>query len=153
MKKRLKRSAIAISLILCGCAAPNSIQPKNHLIDQAVLAHSHQLNQPKLSPANWPAQTWWQSLGDTKLDHLIQTALNHSPTMQLADANLVNASPMVMAANAQFAPTLSATAGATRSRLSRSEDPTLQGNRYGTLYTLGLSGNYSLDLCVGGGES
>ncbi|KUJ00663.1 efflux transporter outer membrane subunit [Vibrio sp. MEBiC08052] len=149
MKNLLKCLSIAITLILCGCAAPNNIQPKNHLADQSVLAHSHQLNHPKLSPANWPAQTWWQSLGDTQLEHLIQTALNHSPTMQLADANLVNASAMVMAANAQFDPTLSATAGATRSRLSRSEDSTLQGNRYGTLYTLGLTGNYAFDLWGG----
>ncbi|MDW6091589.1 efflux transporter outer membrane subunit [Vibrio rhizosphaerae] len=149
MKNLLQYSSMTLALFLCGCAAPNHIQPHNHLAKQSILAHSQQLNHPHLSPANWPAQTWWQSLGDEQLDHLIQTALNHSPTMQLADANLVNASAMVMAANAQFDPTLSATAGATRSRLSRSEDSTLQGNRYGTLYTLGLTGSYAFDLWGG----
>ncbi len=149
MRKVTTLSAIASIFFLYGCAAPDNIKPVNHLADKSILEHSQHLKTERLSPAVWPAEDWWVPLDDSQLDHLITLALKNSPDLQMADAMLMQASSMVMAADAQFQPLMSANAGATRARLSRSEDYSYQGNSYGTVYNLGLSGSYSFDLWGG----
>lgn len=149
MSKLTALAAVISVAMLYGCAAPSDIQPTNQLNDQSVLAHSTQLSDSTLSAADWPQSDWWTALNDAQLNELIQRALVNSPTLQLANANLNKASAAVMTADAQFDPQLAANAGATRSRLSRSEDYGYQGNRYGTVYNLGLSGSYNVDLWGG----
>lgn len=150
MKTILKPLAAMISVtLLYGCTAPSDIKPANKLNKSSVLAHSQQLDNESLSSADWPKQQWWKSLHDEQLNELIKLAMKHSPTIQMANANLRKASASVMAADAQFEPQLSAQGGVTRSRLSRSEDPLFQGSRYTTVYDLGLSGQYTFDLWGG----
>ncbi len=149
MMKYTKLTAVASMVLLYGCAAPSNIKPTNQLADQTILEHSQNLNQTKLSPAVWPAEDWWVVLNDRQLENLIDLALKNSPDMQLANASLMNASAMVMAADAQFDPSVSADASMSRARLSRSQDYSFQGHRYGTIYNLGLSGSYSFDLWGG----
>ncbi len=149
MMKYTKLTAIASMVLLYGCAAPSDIKPTNKLADKAVLEHSQSLNNSHLTPAVWPDQNWWVVFNDPQLDNLITLALQNSPDMQLANANLMSASAMVMAADAQFDPSLSADTSVSRARLSRSQDYSLQGHRYGTIYNLGLSGSYSFDLWGG----
>lgn len=150
MNKLTPLAAVISVAMLYGCAAPSDIKPTNQIKDQSVLAHSKSLASTDLSAATWPQSDWWTVLNDTQLNNLIQRALKNSPTLQLANANLNKASAAVMAADAQFDPQLAANAGATRSRLSRSEDTVFhQGNQYSTLYSLGLSGSYNVDLWGG----
>ena len=149
MNKLTPLAAVISVAMLYGCAAPSDIKPTNQLNDKSVLEHSKSLASTDLSAATWPQSDWWTVLSDTQLNELIQRALKNSPTLQLANANLNKASAAVMAADAQFDPQLAANAGATRSRLSRSEDYSYQGNQYGTVYNLGLSGSYNVDLWGG----
>ncbi len=149
MSKLTALAALIPVAMLYGCAAPGDITPTNQLNDKSVLQHSASLASSDFSAANWPQSDWWTVLNDAQLNALIEQALQHSPTLQLANANLSKASAAVMAADAQFDPQLAANAGATRSRLSRSEDYSFQGNQYGTIYNLGLSGSYNVDLWGG----
>lgn len=149
MIKHTKLTTAVAILLLYGCAAPSNIQPANTLAEKSIIEHSKNINELTLSSADWPAQNWWLALNDLQLEKLIALALKNSPDMQLANASLVNASSMVMAAEAQFDPSLSADASVSRARLSRSQDYSFQGNRYGTIYNLGLTGSYALDLWGG----
>ncbi|MFC3023479.1 efflux transporter outer membrane subunit [Vibrio zhugei] len=150
MKTMMKPLAALVSVtLLYGCAAPSDIKPANKINTSSVLAHSQHLADESLSPAQWPQQQWWTSLHDAQLNRLVEQALQYSPTIQMANANLRKASASVMAAEAEFEPRLTAQGGMTRSRLSRSEDPLGQGSRYTTLYSLGLSGEYTFDLWGG----
>ncbi len=147
---KLTPLAVVLSIVLInGCAAPGDIQPMNQLADQEILANSQQLPQDNFSAANWPTENWWHQLADPQLDELVDQAMQHSPTIQLANASLTRASAMVMVADSLFEPQVNAEASATRARLSRSEDYSMQGNRYGTIYSMGLSGGYSFDLWGG----
>lgn len=149
--RKLKRPLaclIAITFIY-GCSAPDGIKPIVHLADTSILAHSQKLKTAAFSTATWPQKNWWIELKDPQLNQLIDQAMQHSPSMQLATANLTKASAMVMAADAQFDPLVNAEASASRSRLSRSEDSYHLGNSYATGYNLGLSANYSFDLWGG----
>lgn len=147
---KLTTVSIFVSLsLLYGCSAPDQIKPGNQIGDQAVLNHSASLEKHQFSVAEWPTQDWWKSFADNQLNQLIDRALKNSPDIQLANASLTKASSYVMAADSQFDPVVSADASARRARLSRSEDYTYQGNRYGTVYNLGLNASYSFDLWGG----
>lgn len=151
-KFMLSAAAVAVAM-LSGCAAPGDIQPTNQLNRAEVLSHSSRLAPSQFSAAAWPQTDWWTALNDAQLNDLIARALKSSPTLQLANANLRKASAVVMAADAQFDPQLAVNAGVARSRLSRSEDYSFQGNRYGTISSLGLSGSYHVDLWGGERDS
>jgi efflux transporter, outer membrane factor (OMF) lipoprotein, NodT family len=149
MRRYFILSSLTIGVLLSGCAAPDSIHPKNTLFGNNILAHSQSLNADSLSSANWPQEAWWQHFGDQNLNTLINEALKNSPDMQLATARLSQADAQVAAADSLFDPTLNANASMSRSRLSRIEDYSGQGNRFGTSRDLGLNFNYSFDLWGG----
>lgn len=136
-------------MTLLGCSAPNNIKPSNKINQANVLANSQHLETATLSHADWPEDDWWRAFNDTQLIHLVELSQENSPTLQLADANLAKASAIIRAADTSLEPHVEAQAGASRSRLSRSEDYAYQGNTYGTLYRLGLHANYDFDLWGG----
>jgi NodT family efflux transporter outer membrane factor (OMF) lipoprotein len=142
-------TVIVSLLILAGCSAPANIHPHNQIADQNLIEQSASLKNDLFSVADWPAQKWWKRLGDSQLDTLIAEAMEHSPDIQLASANLVRASSMVMAADSQFEPNAAITASVARARLSRSEDYSFEGNRFGEMRNLGVNFSYSFDLWGG----
>lgn len=142
-------SSLTISLVLAGCSAPDNIRTENTLSDSTLLNQSKSLNTSVLSSADWPQQAWWQKLGDHHLNELITESLKNSPDMQLASARLAQANAQVAAADSQFDPSLTADANIRRSRLSRLEDYSGEGNRFGTSRSMGLNFNYSFDLWGG----
>lgn len=148
----LKLAKLTTFMSLCflyGCAPPSSIKTHNTMEDGSLISHASNLQTKNLYSANWPSQSWWLSLDDAQLNRLIEQALKHSPDIQMANANLEKASSLVMSADSKFDPVVSADAGVTRSRLSRVEDYSYQGNKYGSVYNLGLNMNYSFDLWGG----
>lgn len=149
MIKLAKFTTFMSLCFLYGCAPPANIKTHNTMVDSTIVGHATDLETKNLYSANWPAQSWWLSLQDEQLNNLIKQAIAHSPDIQMADANLQKASAYVMAADSKFDPVISANAGATRSRLSRVEDYSYQGSKYGTVYNLGLNMNYSFDLWGG----
>ena len=142
-------SLVFVSMVLAGCARYSGLNTEGKSLDAKTLKAAQSLEGVKVTPAAWPEKSWWQRLGDTQLDGLIQEALRDSPDMQIAAARAHQAAAAAGAADAARMPTLDAGADVTRSRLSRAQDPTGQGGRYGTERDLNLTFNYTFDLWGG----
>ncbi|MFT3898421.1 MAG: efflux transporter outer membrane subunit [Thermomonas sp.] len=94
--------------LLAACASTGGLQPAAapRAIDDHVLTRS--LSGAPLSPAEFPAQDWWRSLGDPQLDALIAEALQGSPSLAAADARVRKAQAQAGLADAERKPTVSA---------------------------------------------
>ncbi|WP_223523080.1 efflux transporter outer membrane subunit [Pseudomonas sp. BF-RE-24] len=152
MKRRTLRtrlSLVVLAMSLAGCASYSGLKTEGVSLEAQSLKAGQSLNGVTLSQAAWPKRDWWKSLGDPQLDGLIREALRDSPDMQIASARVHQASAAAYAANAARLPTLDASGGASRSRLSRDQDPQGQGGAYSTLRTLGVDFNYNFDLWGG----
>ena len=140
---------MCVSLALAGCASYSGLVTEGTSLHAKDLKAAQALSGVNVTPAAWPEKSWWKRLGDVQLDGLIDEALRDSPDMQIASARAHQATAAAGAANAARMPTLNAEADVTRSRLSRSQDPTGQGSRYDTLRDIGLTFNYTFDLWGG----
>ena len=142
-------SLVLAAMTLAGCANYSGLGTQGQRLDANTLHTGKSLSGVTLSSAAWPAADWWKSLGDPQLDGLIQEALQNSPDMQVADARAHQAEAAAYAANAARMPTLDASAGVSRSRLAKDQDPRGQGDAYSTVRNIGASFNYNFDLWGG----
>lgn len=147
MLKPLALAAVTLPFIY-GCSAPDDINPAEH-IDTTAVENSSLTLHTTLTPAKWPSVNWWEKYQDPQLTSLINQALENNPDMPLADARLRQASAFIDQADAQFDPNVDLSASARRSRMSRLEDPSYQGNKFGTSRTLGIDASYTFDLWGG----
>jgi NodT family efflux transporter outer membrane factor (OMF) lipoprotein len=99
---------VLATALLAACASTGGLQPaaEPHPIDDHVLTRS--LSGASLSPAEFPAQDWWRSLGDPQLDALIAEALQGSPSLAAADARVRKAQAQAGLADAERKPTVGA---------------------------------------------
>ncbi|WP_324727469.1 efflux transporter outer membrane subunit [Pseudomonas chlororaphis] len=146
---RTRFSLVLLAMSLAGCANYSGLTTEGVSLDTKSLKAGQSLSGVTLSPAAWPKSDWWKSLGDPQLDGLIREALHDSPDMQIASARAHQASAAAYAADAARMPTLDASGSASRSRLSRSQDPRGQGDNYSTLRSLTGTFNYTFDLWGG----
>ncbi|PWB31489.1 multidrug RND transporter [Pseudomonas sp. SDI] len=142
-------SLIVLALTLAGCANYRGLLPEGLRLDAAELKAGQTLKGVTLSAAAWPRRDWWRNLGDPQLDRLIAEALRDSPDMQIASARAHQASAAAYAADAARMPSLDASAGISRSRLARDQDPRGEGGAYSTLRTVEATFNYTFDLWGG----
>lgn len=142
-------SLVLAAMTLAGCANYSGLDTQGQRLDANTLHTGKFLSGVTLSSAAWPAADWWKSLGDPQLDGLIQEALQNSPDMQVADARAHQAEAAAYAANAARMPTVDASAGVSRSRLAKDQDPRGQGDAYSTVRNIGASFNYNFDLWGG----
>lgn len=146
---RVSASLLALAIGLAGCANSRGLDTEGRATDPQSLEAAKTLEGVKLSPAGWPATDWWKQLGDAQLDSLILEALRDSPDMQVADARTHQATAAAYAADASRMPSADASAGVSRSRLARDQDPLGAGGRYSTLRSLGVNFDYRFDLWGG----
>ena len=93
---------------------------------------------------------WWQSLGSSKLDALIEQALQTSPTLASAKATLRQAQEIHAAqAGSTLYPQVDAGIGAQRQRLNPSALGQAGGAREFSLYNASVGVHYNLDLAGG----
>ncbi|MGE1174993.1 efflux transporter outer membrane subunit [Pseudomonas sp. BW7P1] len=152
MSGKTLRSSLTLvlsAMILAGCANYSGLDTQGKNLDAKDLKVGQSLNGVPLSPAAWPKSDWWTSLGDPQLDGLIREALHDSPDMQIAEARAHQASAAAYAADAERYPTLDASAGITRSRLAKDQDPRGQGDAYATTRNISAGFNYNFDLWGG----
>ncbi|WP_248797575.1 efflux transporter outer membrane subunit [Pseudomonas sp. MWU13-2105] len=142
-------SLVFLSMLLAGCASYSGLHTEGVSLEAKNLKAAQSLKGVTLSPAAWPKNDWWKSLGDPQLDGLIREALHDSPDMQVASARAHQASAAAYAADAARMPTLDASGSVSRSRLARDQDPSGRGGVYDTVRKLGVSFNYSFDLWGG----
>ena len=109
----------------------------------------------RLNPGAEIAGEWWQLFHSSALDEVVRTAIAGSPTLAAADATLAQAREQVNVARGALLPNVSGSAGVQHSATSSSPQggPGGAGGAGGssgsTLYTMGLSASYSLDLFGG----
>lgn len=142
-------TAAVLATMLAGCASYKGLNTSAERLAEQNLHSEQTLQGITLSPAAWPSGTWWQALGDAQLNALVDEALRDSPDLAIAMARAHQAQAAAAAANADRQPTLDADASVSRSRLSRQQDPTGEGDRYGTQRTLEATFNYDFDLWGG----
>ncbi|MDR9751299.1 efflux transporter outer membrane subunit [Pseudomonas sp. SZMC_28357] len=146
---RAQLGLVLLAMSLAGCANFSGLHSEGVSLEAKNLQAGQSLSGVTLSPAAWPTSDWWKSLGDPQLDGLIREALKDSPDMQIADARAHQANAAAYAAEAERLPTVDASAGISRSRLARDQDPSGQGGRYSTLRSVGATFNYNFDLWGG----
>ena len=121
-----------------GSAAPSEAQQK-----LAPEASAPLPKQKTTVGADLPAQ-WWQMFKSASLDQTLKLSLANSPTLAQATATLAQAQEQVKVAQAAFLPRLGANAGVQRNGNS---EPVPQSQS--TVYTLGLSASYAVDIFGG----
>jgi NodT family efflux transporter outer membrane factor (OMF) lipoprotein len=93
--------------------------------------------------ADLPTQ-WWQVFKSPALDQALKLSLANSPTLAQATATLAQAQEEVRVAQAAFLPRVNANAGVQRNGNS---EPGPQSQQ--TVYTMGLSASYAVDVFGG----
>lgn len=140
---------VLMAMSMAGCANYTGLDTQGQRLDANTLQTGKSLSGVTLSSAAWPSADWWKSLGDPQLDGLINEALQNSPDMQVASARAHQAQAAAYAADAARMPTLDASAGVSRSRLAKDQDPRGEGDAYSTVRNIGASFNYTFDLWGG----
>jgi len=142
-------SLVLVAMTVAGCANYSGLDTEGKRLEANNLQAGKSLSGVTLSPAAWPKADWWKSLGDPQLDGLIHEALRDSPDMQVASARAHQAEAAAYAADAARMPTLDASAGVSRSRLAKDQDPQGIGGTYATVRNISAGFNYNFDLWGG----
>lgn len=138
-----KLAALALSLVLAGCASFSGIAPQANLRS----AESVGLAPAETGPAFRAADDWWQQFGDQQLDRLIARALQGNPSLKIAQARLARAQAASEAARANTMPQIGGSADVTRQRFTEHGlyPPPIAGSKV-TIADLGLQGSWELDF-------
>ncbi|MBK1681105.1 efflux transporter outer membrane subunit [Rhodocyclus tenuis] len=100
---------------------------------------------PAVPLSTQPLADWWRQLGDSTLDELIEQALAGNLDLKLTQARLRQARAARTQAASAYFPSLSASAGASRSKASRAVSALPQR----TLYDSGFDASWEIDLFGG----
>lgn len=141
--------ALASVLVLAGCASSRGLAPEGQLLDADSLQTQRSLSDATVSPAAFPTQDWWTSLGDAQLDSLITEALQGTPSLASADARVRQAVAQAGLADAARKPTLSGSAQYVGVQLPETLAAPPLGGSYTDIAMLGLTFNYTFDLWGG----
>jgi NodT family efflux transporter outer membrane factor (OMF) lipoprotein len=93
-------------------------------------------------------ERWWTTFASDEIDHRVDQALAHSPTIASAQAALKQARENVSAANGGLFPSVDANIGAQRGN-ANSFGQLAPGQSVFNVYTAGVNVNYTLDLFGG----
>ncbi|MGL5429869.1 MAG: AdeC/AdeK/OprM family multidrug efflux complex outer membrane factor [Vibrio sp.] len=122
------------SLMLVGCSVMDDYP------DLATIRGANQLGVTNTfshqAVMDWPSANWWQRYQDQQLNQLIEEALLHSPSLDLAMARLTRAQGLAQQAGAARSFDLGLAASATQSKVSeryQAANPPDGWNDYGTL--------------------
>jgi NodT family efflux transporter outer membrane factor (OMF) lipoprotein len=158
-----KPASLAVTLAaltLAGCAVgpdfrgPGPPHTQGYLHPGPPPGQTQPQDVQHVNPGAEIAGAWWELFGSPALDEVVRAAIAGSPTLAAADATLSQAREQVNVARAALLPSASGNAGVQHSGTSASSQfatgPGGAGSPSGsTLYTLGLSASYSLDLFGG----
>ncbi|RNE68586.1 multidrug efflux MFS transporter outer membrane subunit VceC [Vibrio cholerae] len=127
-------ASLLSAFVLTGCSVPD------HYPDLATMWEANELSSTNTfshqAEMDWPSANWWQRYQDAQLNHLIEEALQHSPSLEMAMARLKGAQGFARQAGAIRSFDLGLAASATESKVSeryQSATPPDGWNDYGTL--------------------
>lgn len=151
--------AAALALLLAatlagGCATlpsvgPDYAPPKVPLPDAWHTDVSTPQDLPPPTPAAQRLADWWRQLGDPQLDRLIDTALADNLDLKLAQARLRQARASREQAVGGYYPTVTTSAGASRTKASTGGQAGLPETSAQSMYNVGFDASWELDLFGG----
>ncbi|BFM05626.1 efflux transporter outer membrane subunit [Halioxenophilus aromaticivorans] len=112
MKMKTLAASVLLAGTLAGCVSAPEIQPQAELTEASQLGLSHELF------TFTGQQQWWQAYGDEQLNQLVQAALQKSPDLASARAQVRAAQAQLLAAGGSRQPSLGFDASVARQRLS-----------------------------------
>ena len=139
---RFKVFALALaSSVVVGCA---SLQPASA---PAMLGAAPLEGTPLPQGGQWPVRSWWERYQDPTLNKLVETALNDSPTLAVAQSRFNSARESVRVTAAAVGAHVEASAQTGRQRLSDNGlfKPSFLGFNWYNETDLGLSASYTFD--------
>ncbi|MBU8974968.1 MULTISPECIES: efflux transporter outer membrane subunit [unclassified Lysobacter] len=142
-------SAMAIALIVAGCASSRGLVPEGRPLEADSLQAQRSFADANVSAAAFPTQDWWTSLGDAQLDALINEALQGTPGLDAADARVRQAVAQAGLADAERKPTLGASAQYSGVQIPETVAPEPFGGSYQGVGLLSLNFKYTFDLWGG----
>lgn len=153
-------AALALSLAGCASVGPDFKQPaapavatytRKPLPVQTGVVPGAQMGGAQHFAIGQPiSTTWWQSFGSAKLNSYIEQALRSSPTLQAAQATLLQAQQTYEAqAGSSLYPQVNAKLGAQRQSTNTAAFGQPGGERIFNLYNAGLAVSYNFDLFGG----
>ncbi len=86
--RRWSVAPLLTALLLGGCADPSGIVPQSQPLDADQLQLPDHSRTAASEPVQWPEQRWWQAFADPQLEQWLTLALQHSPTLEVADARV-----------------------------------------------------------------
>ena len=141
MKFRATAAAAMAATVLAGCASYSGIEP------QSALRTPQQAGVPAAEPAAMVSPSWWKDFGDPQLDRLVDTALQGSPSLKIAQARLARAQSAFELARSATQPQVQGSFEAQRQLYTRNGiiPPPIGGSERDT-GTLQLGGSWELDF-------
>lgn len=138
---------IVVAVTLSGCLASGGVAPRQARLHANTLASDSALRQARRD-ASWPRENWWRQYQDPQLNDWIGYALEHSPSVDEAEARVRQAMALAGVTRAAEAPQLAA--GASIERRHWPQDSlhgpgALAGNSHWNA-DAGLGLRYSLDF-------
>jgi NodT family efflux transporter outer membrane factor (OMF) lipoprotein len=127
-------------LFLLGCASTKGIVPQSTLLQtEQILA---QINQKP-----YPVLAWWQHYQQATLNSLVKQAIEHNPSLKIAQARVRQSEAVVQLAGAAQGPAIDFNANVTHRHLSAygQVPPPLAGTQ-SSLYDTGINFRYVFDI-------
>jgi NodT family efflux transporter outer membrane factor (OMF) lipoprotein len=134
-------SAAGLALLVAACA----IQPRPQ-ISSVPPSPSFVSAVDSTYDAEPPVEAFWTDLGDTTLGRLVAAAMRANLDVRVAEARVANARANRELATFDYFPTVTASAGYTRQRLSGESFPGLPGAVDLDLYDAGIEGTWEIDV-------
>jgi NodT family efflux transporter outer membrane factor (OMF) lipoprotein len=146
MKTRTLIAAFAATT-LAACANGGGLRTHAQRLDPDHLAAGKNLASISLSPAGWPKDDWWKSLGDPQLDRLVDIALQGQPQLRVAEARVRQVQALAGLVESSLYPQANAEFESTRQRFSKNSiyPPELAG-KWNSINEVALGVGYELDF-------
>ena len=141
LRSRHALSALALALVLAGCASVPAIDPSTLPATPAAFKEADGRWTRTAAAEAQPRGEWWKVFADPALDALVERAARDNTNIQVAAARLAQARALVRSADADRAPQVGVGAGATRQTTVPGAGPAAS-----TLISAGANLSYELDL-------
>lgn len=146
LQRALLMCSAGAALFLSACAPDLGLKPEIEQPSALATANSFASEQ-----GEWPADNWWQAYGDPELDHLIDQALQNSPTLKIAEARLRQSKAAAQEAGAALVPDVEFDGSVMDSKQSLSQGlpsqiSSVMPHGWHSNTRVGTSFNFELDL-------
>lgn len=134
----VKASSLMLALALTGCASMGPDTSAQRPLDSVAL----QLPPGETAPL---LEAWWQNLGDSQLNRLIDQAIAQSPSLAMAQSRLNLAEAQVGASRSSLGPQVDLNASGNRQRYSENSATPMAGSTLNN-YTVSINAAWEFDF-------